>query len=295
MRKCLKVIGAMALSMALIGGFTEFFGPSVRIDEEYWDSGSSLEAWALAPIISAEGAVLIREKDGSVIYEKDADEKMYPASITKIMTCLVTLEILEEIDGDVDSKVKIPKEAVGIEGSSVYLKEGEIVTVEELLYGAMLQSGNDAATALALCLGGDIETFVKKMNEKAKELGCTKTRFTNPTGLYDENHYTTARDMAKIARAAMNNSCFRKVAGSTSWESKDSGRNFVNKNKTISEFNGATGVKIGYTKKSGRTLVASAQRDDVGLIAVVLNDPNWFEDAYAMLEYGFEREGVRTE
>lgn len=244
----------------------------------------------LAPVISAKGAILIDVADGRVIYEKSAEEKLAPASTTKIMTALVALEIMEEIDADLNSRIKIPKAAVGIEGSSLYLKENEDVSVEELLYGMMLQSGNDAATATALSLGGSTEAFVERMNDRAREIGCKNTHFTGPSGLYDENHYTTAADLAMIAREAMKNRTFRKIVAAEDWHSKDTGRTFSNKNKTIFQYDGATGIKIGYTKASGRTLAASAKRGDRELIAVVLDDPNWFKDAYALLDYGFMRE-----
>ena len=253
------------------------------------------QAVSLAPAVSASGAVLMSFEDGKVIYEKDADKKLYPASTTKIMTALVAFDILAEIQGSLDSEVIIPSEAVGIEGSSIYLKEGERLTLRELLYGMMLQSGNDAATAMAICCGGTLENFVNRMNEKAAELGCKSTHFVNPSGLSDEEHYTTARDLARIARAAMKNDEFREIVRSKSWSSEDTARTFTNKNKTVNEYEGATGIKIGYTKASGRTLVASAKRGGVELIAVVLNDPNWFNDAYAMLDYGFSGEDVRGE
>jgi D-alanyl-D-alanine carboxypeptidase (penicillin-binding protein 5/6) len=250
-------------------------------------SNASSNGVAIMPSISAEGAILIDASDGSVLYGKNADEKLYPASTTKIMTALVALEILDEIGADLDSYVIAPKEAVGVEGSSIYLKENEKISMEELLYGMMLQSGNDAAVAVAICTGGTLEAFVERMNKKAQELGCTSTNFLNPNGLFDENHYTTARDLSLISMEAMKNESFREIVGAATWSSKESGRSFQNKNKTVYQYEGATGVKIGYTKLSGRTLVASAQRDGKELIAVVLNAPNWFEDAYRMLDYGF--------
>ncbi len=279
----------IAILLGFLGGLTEYFGPSINVEKgSVLDTDQSVKVSSAAPVISAEGAILINQRDGSVLYEKDADKKLYPASTTKIMTTLLALETLEEIDGAMDSKITVPADAVGVEGSSLYLKEGEVVTAEELLYGAMLQSGNDAATALAICFGATEEAFVERMNEKAKELGCRATNFVNPSGLFDENHFTTARDLAKIGSYAMKNDTFRQIAASEEWSGEGSGRSFVNKNKTVREYEGATGIKIGYTKKSGRTLVASAKRGEDEFIAVVLNDPNWFQDAYAMLDYGFQ-------
>ena len=291
MSKKVKMLMVLAFMIGSLGGLAEYFSPSVRVDDnDLFGMQESVEASSLAPTISAEGAILINAEDGSVIYEKNADKRLYPASTTKIMTALISLEIMDEINAELDSEIKVPKEAVGIEGSSLYLKEGEIITAEELLYGTMLQSGNDAATALAISLGGNMSNFVEKMNKKAVELGCRETNFVNPSGLFDKDHYTTARDLALISKAAMETQAFRKIVSSKNWSSDTTGRLFTNKNKTIAEYDGATGVKIGYTKKSGRTLVASAKRGDTELIVVVLNAPNWFQDAYALLDYGFARD-----
>lgn len=246
------------------------------------------ETAVTAPTVSAGAAILIDAEDGTVLYEKSADQKMYPASTTKIMTALVVLETLEELELGLDSEIIVPTEAQGVEGSSLYLKAGERVSVEELLYGLMLQSGNDSAVALAACVGGSVEHFVEQMNQRAAELGCQGTHFLNPNGLYDADHYTTARDLAYIAREAMKREDFRTVVGTQKWSSEDdSARTFVNKNKTVFQYEGGDGVKIGFTKASGRTLVSSASRDGHGVIAVVLNDGNWFQDAYALMDYGF--------
>lgn len=286
-----KKIIVLAFVFGVLGGLTEYFSPSIKVDENsILVPKESMEASGLAPILSAKGAILIDAGDGGVIYEKDADRKLYPASTTKIMTALIVIEMLTEIDANLESKIVVPAKAVGVEGSSIYLKEGEVITVEELLYGTLLQSGNDAATALAVCFGGNEDNFVKKMNAKARALNCKNTNFINPSGLFHENHYTTARDLARIAQAAMKNNTFRQIVGTKQWISESSGRIINNKNKTIEEYEGATGIKIGYTKKSGRTLVASAQREGKEFIAVVLDDPDWFQDAYSMMDYGFHRE-----
>lgn len=242
-----------------------------------------------APPVSAKQAILIDGKSGEVIYEKNADEKGYPASTTKIMTALVALNLCRQYDIDIKQEVKVPKVAVGVEGSSLYLKEDQEITIEDLLYGVMLRSGNDGATALAAILGGNLEHFVRLMNQTAEKLGCEGTRFVNPSGLFDKNHYTTARDLAAIARQAMKNKDFRKVVGAKSWKTYD------NKNKTVHQYDGATGIKIGFTEMSGRTLVASAKRDGTELICVVLSDSNWFNDAYALMDYGFEIKGCEDE
>lgn len=241
--------------------------------------------------ISAGQAILIDGDTGRVLYEKSADERAYPASTTKIMTSLITLEVLREHASPIAQKVKIPAEAEGIEGSSMYLEAGEMISIEDLMYGLMLISGNDAAVALSCIIGGKQERFVKMMNSKAKELGCDNTHFKNPNGLFDEEHYTTVRDMAIIAREAMKDSTFRKIVSTKEWAAdreKNEYITFRNKNKTLHQFDGGNGIKTGYTKSSGRTLVASAQRGDKKLICVVMSAPDWFEDAYKLMEYGFE-------
>ncbi|MFR8071477.1 MAG: D-alanyl-D-alanine carboxypeptidase family protein, partial [Anaerovoracaceae bacterium] len=210
----------------------------------------------------------------------------------KIMTALVTLEVLERYDSPIEQKVTVPASAQGVEGSSIYLEAGEKISVEDLLYGLMLVSGNDAAEALAEIIGGGRENFVAMMNDRAEELGCDGTHFTNPSGLFDEDHYTTVRDMAIIAREAMKNDVFRKIVASPSRKAERSMSEyigFINKNKTIRQYEGGNGIKIGYTQSSGRTLVASATREGRTMIAVVMSAPDWFEDAYRLMDYGFAR------
>lgn len=244
------------------------------------------------PEISAQQAILTDGRTGRVLYEKNADEKAYPASTTKIMTALLTLETLELYDSPVDQKVTVPKEAEGVEGSSLYLKAGEKIYLQDLLYGLMLHSGNDAAVALAVITAGDTELFIRRMNERAAELHCRNTHFMNPNGLFDENHYTTVRDMALIAREAMSHKAFRTIVSAPYWDADREEcdfEHFYNKNKTVHQFRGGTGIKIGYTKASGRALAASASRGGKELICVVMGAPNWFNDAYTLMEYGFKR------
>ncbi|NLD19590.1 MAG: D-alanyl-D-alanine carboxypeptidase [Clostridiales bacterium] len=242
--------------------------------------------------ISAGQAILTDGKTGRVIYERHADEKAYPASTTKIMTALITIETLEKYDSPMEQKVRVPAEAAGVEGSSIYLAQEEEISIEDLLYGLMLVSGNDTATALACIIGGDEKTFVGMMNDRAEALGCTGTNFTNSSGLFDENHYTTARDMAKISREAMKNKIFRRIVGTRDWQAcreESQYNSFHNKNKTVHEFEGGNGVKIGYTESSGRTLVASAKRGKRTMICVVMSAPDWFNDAYRLMELGFKK------
>ena len=296
LRRKIPLLLVLALTFGVLGGLADYLGPAVRVDEKELHpptlSQQETAGSAAAPAVSAAGAILIRTDTGAVLFEKDAEKRLYPASTTKIMTALVVLEILEELSLGADSRVIVPAEAAGLEGSSIYLKAGEKVMMEELLYGMMLQSGNDAATAAAICAGGNLRNFVARMNQKAEELGCTGTHFTNACGLFDENHYTTAKDLACIAAAAMQREDFRRIASAPCWQSAESERNFYNKNKTVHQYEGGDGVKIGFTRASGRTLVASATRGDVSLIAVVLRDGNWFADAYAMLDYGFAVTGA---
>ena len=173
------------------------------------------------------------------------------ASTTKIMTALLICE-----DCNPDEVVIVPDKAINVEGSSIYLKKGEEIDIRDLLYGLMLRSGNDAANALALIHSGSLSAFADRMNERAREIGAADTSFKNPSGLPDEEHYTTARDLCKIACTAMNNALFREIVGTKSWHGKY--RSYANKNKTLFNYAGATGIKTGYTLKAGRCLVSSA-------------------------------------
>lgn len=229
----------------------------------------------------------------SMVYEKNCDEKAYPASTTKIMTALIVLETMEKLSSPIEQDITTPDCAVGAEGSSIYLKKGEEISIEDLLYGMMLRSGNDAALALAQIIGGNVENFVDRMNDRAAELGCVNTNFANPSGLFDENHYTTAREMAIITAEAMKNKDFRKIVSAKQYNAHREANNysyFYNKNKTVHQYEGGNGVKIGYTKKSGRTLVASAEREEKTVICVVMNAPDWFNDAYSLMDAYFENQ-----
>lgn len=239
------------------------------------------------PEISAQTAIMIEGNSGEVLYQKNADQKAYPASITKIMTALLAIE-----NGALDKKAAISENASGVEGSSIYLETGEKIPLRDLVYGLMLRSGNDAAIAIAEEIGGTTDNFVMMMNKKARELGAVNTHFANPNGLHDPDHYTTAEDMALIAMAAMKNEEFKKVASAKSWvaDRGDGKYNyFYNKNKVVYQYEGGTGVKIGYTKVAGRTLVASSERNGMELICVVMNAPNWFDDTYKLMDYAYSQ------
>lgn len=230
--------------------------------------------------ISAEKAILMDAATGRVLYEKSADSQSLIASTTKIMTALVVCEQCNVLD-----RMRIPKEAVGIEGSSMYLQEGEVLTIQELLYGLMLHSGNDAAVALAIYCGGTVEGFAQLMNDKAHQLGMKDSHFENPNGLDAPGHYSTARDLAILASYAMDNPIFYKTV---STKNVAIGQRYLhNHNKLLWQVEGADGVKTGYTRAAGRILVSSATRDGRRLIAVTINAPDDWRDHAALLNQGF--------
>lgn len=235
-----------------------------------------------AQAISAQKAILMDAETGRVIYEKDAHSRSLIASTTKIMTALVVCEQCNVLD-----RMRIPKEAVGIEGSSMYLKEGEVLTVQDLLYGMMLHSGNDAAVALAIYCGGTVEGFAQLMNDKAHRLGLTGTHFENPNGLDSPGHYSTARDLAVLTAYAMKNPIFAQTVSTKNVRVGE--RSLQNHNKLLWRVDGADGVKTGYTKAAGRILVSSAQRDGRRLICVTINDGNDWADHQSLLNDGFSR------
>ena len=237
--------------------------------------------------VSAKSAILVDAASGRVLFEKNADERSLIASTTKIMTGLLVCE-----REDLDREICVPQEAAGVEGSSLYLKAGERITVRELLYGMMLRSGNDAAVALAIATSGSTEAFVDAMNEKAAALGLCDTHFENPNGLDAEAHYSTARDLAKLSIEAMKNETFRAVV---SCRSRTSGtRSFTNHNKRLWRVAGADGVKTGYTKKAGRILVGSASRNGQRLLCVTICDPDDWRDQAALFDFGFSEFKQRT-
>lgn len=236
------------------------------------------------PDISGQSGILLDANSNRVLLEYNSYEKLPMASTTKIMTALIALE-----EGNLKDKVKIQADMIGIEGSSIYLEEGEVISLEDLLYGLMLRSGNDSAIAIAKHIGKDVDNFVRLMNLKAKEIGANNTNFMNPHGLSNNNHYTTAYDLALITSEAMKIERFRDISDTKVWKAnRDKNNVFYNKNKTLWDYEGGDGVKIGYTIKSGRCLVTSATRDNNRLIAVALNDRNWFNDCYKLMDYGFE-------
>lgn len=241
-----------------------------------------------APQTSAASYALLDPVSGKLIAERDADTRRPMASTTKIMTTLVVLDHC-----DLEAVVTVDQRAVGTEGSSIYLFAGEQIKVRTLLYALMLSSANDAAAALAIHTAGSIESFAALMNEKATALGLKDTHFCNPHGLQDEAHYTTARELAVLTAAAMQNETFAEIVGTTRYSAPQIGTNasrlFLNHNKLLRTFDGAIGVKTGFTKASGRCLVSAARREGLTLIAVTLNDPNDWRDHTALHEWGFSQ------
>lgn len=231
--------------------------------------------------LSAAASILVEANSGYVLYEHNADQPLKIASTTKVLTALVVLAHC-----GIDDVVTIRPEHTGAEGSSMYLKAGETFTVRELLYGLLLASGNDAAVALACHTAQTVENFAYLMNTAAQALGCTNSSFKNPHGLDAEGHYSTARDMALITAAAMDNKLLAEIASTRSISF--AGRSFRNHNKLLWSYEGTIGGKTGYTKSSGRTLVSCAQRDGVRLICVTLSDPNDWADHTALYNWGFE-------
>ena len=226
---------------------------------------------------SSSSYVVIEESTGRVLYESNKDLSLPIASTTKIVTALVVLE-----HASPDEEVVIPREAQGVEGSSIYIKAGEVYTVRDLLYGLMLRSGNDAAVALALHVSGSIEGFCALMNEKAHSVGAYNTNFTNPHGLHDKEHYSSAYDMALLTANAYKNQIFCEIVSSKRYLLKT---NYIyNKNKLLSLYEGADGVKTGYTTKSGRCLVSASVRDGMRVICVVLNCYDMWEKSMRLMD-----------
>lgn len=238
------------------------------------------------PGVSASSAILMDAQSGRILYEKDAYTRRSIASTTKLLTALVAVESTPDL-----SRVVTITADHWAEGTSMYLKPGEEVTLEDLLYGLLLQSGNDAALAIATGCAGDVETFVEWMNQWAADLGMENSHFANPNGLDDEDHYSTAYDMALLARAVLENKTLSGIVATRS--ATKAGRSLSNHNKLLWQYEGCNGMKTGYTTEAGRTLVSSATRNGQTLICVTLNAPNDWADHRALLDYGFEEWPLR--
>lgn len=289
-----KVIITFSLAIAmLLFCFCPMFGAMGESAQSVIPSSAfvSCDFNKETPINAARCAIVIDVESRNVLYSKNADERRGMASTTKIMTALVAIE-----NGNIDGEFIIPKEAVGIEGSSVYLKEGESLTLRELLYCLLLESGNDSAVAIAYAVSGGVDGFVSLMNQRADELLLKSTHFSNPHGLSDENHYTTARELAIITAEAMKYPLFCEIVSTKTffvrYDGAGNGRHLTNHNKLLFNYSDATGVKTGYTKLDGKCLVSSAENGGRRFICVSLQDafPNathraLLEKAFAEYEY----------
>lgn len=239
------------------------------------------------PIIAAKSAIVMDANTGRILFEKNCEQKLQMASTTKIMTTLLTIE-----SGGLDEFFTVDPVAIRVEGSSMGLKENAVVTKRMLLYGMMLPSGNDAANAAAVSVAGSADAFVELMNDKAKSLGLENTNFVTPSGLDDftNDHYSTAKDMATLTRAALMNPDFKEVCKTRSIKlTAQSGEDYwlSNTNRLLSSCEGVVGVKTGFTDKAGRCLVSACERNGMTLICVTLSDPNDWYDHTNLYDYGF--------
>ena len=307
-RSALLVITAVTRALSLFGGFfgkrKEELSASAEETENVWDNLSFAKGEPVFKAgdisVSAKSAVLCTDS-GILLYEKQADVPLPMASITKVMTAITVLDTLgvkDTADAEALKKeVNVEKASVGIEGSSVYLKENERVTLEMLLYSLMLESANDAASAIAVAVGGSEESFVAAMNEKARSLRMESTVFKNSHGLSDEGHYTTARDYARLMAYAIDNPVFCQIISTRKavFPSADGEmtRVLTNHNRLLTTYKDMIGGKTGYTKVSGRTLVTAAERNGTRLICVTINAPDDWNDHVSLFENGFS--AVKTE
>jgi len=242
-------------------------------------------AWAL-PEINAKSAILIDAASGRILYEKNAHERLPQASTTKITTALVALE-----NADPTKTIRVPDDFVNPGESSIYLEPGEVHSLEDLLYALLLRSANDAGDAIAIGIAGSLEKFIDMMNEKVADLGLTDTHYVNTHGLHHEEHYSSAYDLAMIAKEALKHEEFRKIIVTDKhiipWPGNEYSRVADNGNKLLGKYEGADGVKTGYTRQAGSCLVGSATRDGMQLIAVVLNCNQMYDEMARLLDYGF--------
>ena len=242
--------------------------------------------------LTAQSAILIEASTGRVIWEKDADVRHYPASMTKMMTGILALEKLPP-----EADVVISPNAAATEDCPLEIVAGECLSADNIITGMLMESDNGAAVAIAEAVDDSVSQFVQRMNERAQEIGMSNTHFVNPNGLTEANHYSTARDMAKLARFAMNNKKFREIVSTKKqvihWEVPARQQKLAeNTNKLLANYNGMNGIKTGWTKAAGGCLAASARRNGVELIAIVMQTPgpdDRFADARKLLDYGFKQ------
>lgn len=231
---------------------------------------------------SARAEIAMELSTGTTLTENNAHARLPMASTTKILTAIIIIE-----DCNLDEEITVSDEAVGVEGSSIYLQKDEKIDIRDLLYGLMLRSGNDSAAALAIHHSGSIESFACVMNERAKKMGAKNSNFKNPSGLPDDEHYTTAYDLCTIACYAMKNEVFRQIVSTTNYSGKY--KNFINKNKILYKYENANGIKTGYTLKAGRCLVSSAQQNGMDIVCVVLNCPDMYERSIEIFESCYKK------
>jgi len=248
---------------------------------------STIESINAISLTSAKAMCVLEKDSGKVLYSKNMDMQLANASTTKIATAITVIQNCS----DLDEVITVNDSAVGIEGTSIYLRKKEQISVRDLLYGLMLRSGNDSATALAYHVGGDMATFVNMMNDMAINAGAKNTHFNNPHGLDEINHYTTAYDLAKISAYALNNPIFKEIVSTKQHVIEKTNmsdtRYLTNKNKLLKNLDGCIGIKTGFTSKAGRCLVSAVERDNMTLVCVVLNCGPMFEESASLLNRGF--------
>lgn len=313
--RMLRLIAGFCLITAAFGAWPAYAVPSFDITEGTTkeEEKKPTEDHQGRPILlDGETGVLMEQQSGMVLYESDGNKRMYPASTTKVMTALLAIEAVKRGEIGMDEPITVTEEMLkGLDpdGSNIALKAEEVLTLKQLLWGLMIPSGNDAAMAIAHRLAGSQEAFAEQMNARARELGLGDTHFVNPHGLHDDNHYTTATDMAKMARAAMEYQEFREIADIAHIKipptnKTETERYYINTNGLLSGmryrdyiYKGATGIKTGRTTEAGNCLVASATRNGMSLIAVVFHAEdvtNSHQEAARILDYGFEHfEAIR--
>ena len=290
---CLRFIGILFFVLVVINGNERYaYGEEKSINDAVSvtaadDDLSFIPPNDALPKVTARSAIVIEAKTGKILYARDIDSLRYPASTTKIMTLIYALE-----NGHLDDIVSVSDKAAETEGSTVWLEYNEHVKLKDLLYGMMLVSGNDSATAVAEHMLGSSEAFAARMTERARELGAEHTNFRNVTGLPDPGHYTTARDFAKIAAYGYSLPGFESIVSSKKYtmlrERAPIYREVENENILLWIYDGANGVKTGYTDAAGRCLVSAAKRNGIQLIAVVFDSLYMWNDSIAMLNYGFQ-------
>ena len=299
LKKCLfSIVVLTVVALSIFGGISGIYslvkGKSIlknnknyNTNDEYVTKQASVENADTIFELQKQGrgAVCIEHSTHRILWGENEHEKCYPASTTKILTAILAIENLP-----LEKIVTVPKAAEGVEGSSIYLRCGQKISVRDLLYGLILRSGNDAALALAIETSGRVEDFAMLMNQKAKSVGAVNSHFSNPHGLDDKTHYTTAYDMALITAYAYQNDEFCKIASAKKATINVDGedRYIVSKNKLLGIYDCANGVKTGYTKRDGRCLVGGAKRDGMQVVSVVFNHPDMWNDTVRMLDFAFD-------